>query len=203
MSLTWNLGPFIFVQIPHIPSQDLDPKNQSICSSKISTIPIVKIRNWQDCAAQVMSVLTVLTYFIDIKYLLLRLVLSCHIIYDMEHAHKACTHVLALMIRSCGNREIASGTNVCACKCLFSPPLHNDTDCHFPELCDICDWVMLCAPPWHWLMRGRSLEGHIYHTHTHMLTHKHTQRVCMRFVLQMKALCTADLAVWKGAYLRG
>lgn len=38
-----------------------------------------------------MSVLTVLTYFIDIKYLLLRLVLSCHIIYDMEHAHKACT----------------------------------------------------------------------------------------------------------------
>lgn len=26
------------------------------------------------------------------------------------------------MNRSCGNREIASGTSVCACKCLFFPP---------------------------------------------------------------------------------
>lgn len=54
-------------------------------------IPVVKIRNWQDCAAQALSVLTVLTYFIDIKYWLLCVVLCCHIIYDMEPEHKACT----------------------------------------------------------------------------------------------------------------
>ena len=47
-------------------------------------------------------------------------------------------------------------------------------------------------PPWHWLMRGMSLEGHTHirfphtHTHTHTHTHRH-KRVCARYVPQMKA----------------